>query len=375
MTNQEHFYLIGKCLTLEEHPEFIPELIRYCNEDLINWEHFVYVCSDHLVLPAIYLQFKSNGILKYLPEELSVHLENIYSLNVQRNTLILKQLHQITQLLNSRNIYPIFLKGSGNLIDGVYSDIGERILGDIDFLVPEKEYLLSGQLFEDEGYSTGIEIMPHVDFNSLKHYPRLTHPDYVASVEIHRIPVNEDFLKYYNAGLIDREKKINDSIPGCFVVSDKHKVIHNFIHSQLSNRGHVYGIISYRDLYDIYLFSKRIDIKEIQLFAEYKRKAIAYFVFAEKVFDLPGRFCAKSNLSAKVLLKKHTLNLNSRLFYRIHRNVVYFKWQFFDRYFGLLINAMYSKKNRQSIAKRLNNPKWYKSHMERYKDFFSNKHN
>jgi len=37
--------------------------------------------------------------------------------------------------LNTAGISPIYLKGTGNLIDGIYGDVGERIIGDIDFLV------------------------------------------------------------------------------------------------------------------------------------------------------------------------------------------------------------------------------------------------
>jgi len=47
---------------------------------------------------------------------------------------------------------PIYLKGTGNLIDGIYSDIGERIIGDIDFLVPEKDFRTTAELFKKEGY-------------------------------------------------------------------------------------------------------------------------------------------------------------------------------------------------------------------------------
>jgi hypothetical protein len=375
MTNKELFYLTGKCLALDEHPEFIQELIKMCKDDQIDWEHFVKLCSDHLILPAIFLKFRAYGILEYLPKELSEHLENIYELNVERNTQILNQLQHITQALNSINIYPIFLKGAGNLLDELYSDIGARILGDIDFLVPEKDYLFAGQLFEAKGYSSDKPVLPHIDISVLKHYPRLSHPKFVASIEIHRIPVNENYLSKYNLEIIDREKKTVESLPGCFVLSDKHKIIHNFIHSQLSNSGHVYGIISFRDIYDIYLLSKRFEIKETLPDIQNKQKAIAYFVFAGEAFGLSGKFYPKSNFSSRLLLKKHSLNLNSQLFYKIHRTTVYFIWQFFIRYIGQIFNAIYSKKMRQSIAQRLTNPKWYKYHFDSYKGFFSQKHN
>jgi len=43
--------------------------------------------------------------------------------------------------LYAAGISPIYLKGTGNLIDGICSDIGERIIVDIDSLVPEKDFL------------------------------------------------------------------------------------------------------------------------------------------------------------------------------------------------------------------------------------------
>lgn len=375
MTNLELFQFTGKCLTLDEHPGFEREIIGKCKEELIDWEHFVGLCSNHLVLPSIYLKFLSHDILGHLPVELSEHLKYIYELNVARNQQILIQLRHITEILNSNNIYPVFLKGSGNLIDGVYSDIGERILGDIDFLVPEKDYLRAGRLFEEEGYSSATPVLPHIDITNSKHYPRLSHPDFVASIEVHRIPVNENYLSKYNSSLIDKEKKTVESLPGCFVLSEKHKIIHNFIHSQLSNSGHSYGIISFRDIYDLYLLSKRSEIKETLPYIESKQKAIAYFVFAGSAFGLNGKFYPKSNLSARLLLKKHSLNLNSQVFYKIYRTAVYLKWQIFSKYIGQLLKAFYSKKMRQSIIKRLNNPKWYKTHLEYYKGFFAQKHN
>jgi hypothetical protein len=375
MTNLELFYFTGKCLTLDEHPGFEKEIIEKCEEGHFNWQHFVGFCSDHLILPTIYLKFYAYGILEHLPKELSEHLKVIYELNIARNKQILIQLQHITKVLNSNNIYPVFLKGSGNLLDGVYSDIGERILGDIDFLVPEKDYLNAGRLFEEEGYSSGIQILPHIDITKSKHYPRLSHPDFVASIEVHRIPVNENYLSKYNSEVIDHEKKTVESLPGCFVLSEKHKTIHNFIHSQLSNSGHAYGIISFRDLYDLYLLSRRSELIETLPFIESQQKAIAYFVFAGEAFSLKGKFYPKSNFSARLLLQKHSLNLNSQVFYKIYRTAVYLKWQILNKYIGQFLKAFYSKSMRQSIARRLGNPHWYKTHWDWYKGFFTQKHN
>jgi len=77
--------------------------------------------------------------LSVIPEEVEHAFAEIYELNRQRNQQILKQIDDITALLNKENIQPVFLKGTANLLDELYSDVGERMIGDIDFLVTEEQ--------------------------------------------------------------------------------------------------------------------------------------------------------------------------------------------------------------------------------------------
>ena len=100
----------------------------------------------------IYLKFRKQDLLDYLPEVLANHLKEIYELNHTRNGQILLQMKEMNTTLNKAGISPIYLKGTGNLIDGIYDDIGERIIGDIDFLVPEKDFLTAAELFKNEEY-------------------------------------------------------------------------------------------------------------------------------------------------------------------------------------------------------------------------------
>lgn len=370
MTNHELFYFTGKCLTPDEHPGFRKEIIELIASDSMDWQQFVSLCNNHLILPVIYLKFKSHELLSYLPEELSEHLKEIYELNVSRNNQILNQLQEITRVLNQNNIYPIFLKGSGNLLDRLYSDIGERILGDIDLLVPEKDYLVSAKLMEAEGYAKTSATPDYMDIQNMKHYPRLSHPIFVASIEIHRIPVPESFQSWFNPGIIDQEKRTVEALKGCFVLSDNHKIILNFIHSQLSNKGHANGIVSFRDLYDLYLLSGRMAVKDTVPHIRYKRKAIAYYVFAGKALGLHGRFYPKSNLSAWVFAKKHELNMSSDTFYNANRSIHFMSHQIFIMYIGQIMQSFYSRKMRKSLIGRLSNRNWYKTHLNYYKGFF-----
>jgi hypothetical protein len=373
MTNKEIYYFTGKCLSLDENPGFKSEIIEKCKNDLIGWEQFVGLCNNHLILPAIYLKFQSHGIIEYLPVDLAEFLKEVHHLNSVRNDLIIQQLQEIMSILNEHEIFPTLLKGAGNLIDELYADIGERILGDIDFLVPEKDYLLSSELMKNKGYSTVSAIPAYSDIKTMKHYPRIYHPDFPAVIEIHRLPVREEYQSWFNTEIIDQEKKTVSSLSGCFVESDNHKIIHNFIHSQLSNKGYLHGIVSFRDLYDLYLLSKRTEVKNTIAHIKTKQIAISYFAFAGKVFGINERFYFKGNFSSWLFEKKHTLNLNSNTFYRTHLSILFFAERILKGYAGQFVKSFYSGKMRQSVIRRLSDRNWYGDHIKLYTRFFKKK--
>ncbi|WP_423129393.1 nucleotidyltransferase family protein [Gaoshiqia sp. Z1-71] len=372
MTNLETFYFIGKCLTMDEHPGFREETIRRIKGGLIDWERFVALGSSHLVLPAIYLKFREQQLIGDLPEELAGYLKEIFELNRARNTQIMKQLSEVTKILNRGNIFPTFLKGSGFLLDGLYSDPGERMIGDIDFLVREKDYLLAAGLLKQSGYSMVGEFFG-TDVNDMKHYPRIAKPDGTdapAALEIHRLPVSEAYESWFGPGMIDKEKKEVPTFPGCFVLSDKHNTMLNFIHSQLGHEGHTYGIVSFRDLYDLYLLSKRYRVEQALPEMKAENKAIAYFVFAGKAFGFPGRFCRQGNFSSWYFTLKHDLNLSSSIFYHIHRTVIYLVKRIVVGFTLQVIKSFYSAKMRRSLLRRLGNRQWYREHFRSYLRFF-----
>jgi len=45
-----------------------------------------------------------------------------------------------------------YFKCTANLLDGIYSDVGERMIGDIDFLVKEEDYFRTAAILYGKGY-------------------------------------------------------------------------------------------------------------------------------------------------------------------------------------------------------------------------------
>lgn len=372
MTNSELYRFTCQCLSLDDHPEFITKIISNLSNDE-NRRDFVRFCSNYWVLPAIYVKFRSHNILIHLSEEFTEFLAEVHQLNLYRNEQILKQLQEIMNILNKEEIYPTLLKGAGNLLDNLYSDTGERMMGDIDFLVPEKEYLLSAELMQNAGYLKFEDISEYEDILSMKHYPRLYHPDFTGVVEIHRIPVNQEYLGWFNQELINSQRRTVSSLKGCYVQSDNHKIIHNFIHSQLSNEGFLFGSITLRDIYDLYLFSKRTPLKETLPQIKESQKAIAYYAFARNAFSLNENFFDGENFAHKILNKKHNLKMNSPFFYDVLRSTIFIYQRVFIGYIGQLFKALYSKKKQQYLIKRIRDRNWYNHHFNLYTRFFKKK--
>ena len=80
-------------------------------------------------------------------------MEHITNINRERNKQIISQAKELNNLLLANNITPIFLKGTGNLLAGIYEDIAERMVGDIDFIFSKEDYPKAITILREFGYS------------------------------------------------------------------------------------------------------------------------------------------------------------------------------------------------------------------------------
>ncbi|MBA4411616.1 MAG: hypothetical protein C0397_19635 [Odoribacter sp.] len=361
MSYKELFYFTGHCLALDEHPEFRERVIELIQAEGTDLENFVQLCSDHLVIPAIYLKLKAHNLLSVIPEEVVQVFAEIYDLNRERNLQILQQIDDITSQLNKEKIQPVFLKGTANLLDGLYSDVGERMIGDIDFLVKEEDYLKTGLLLEAAGYKKPAN--NYFDVFRFKHYPPLTKDGEPAYIEIHRLPVDQKYDASLNSELIFSQKKEVPGKPGLFVPSDVHKLIHTFIHSQLADNGHTYKQADFRGLNDLYRISKRINVSELANQTGYPHQANSWFAIGQRLLGLHGRFCPKESRLVQWYCWKYDWSLSHFNAYIIYTSLKKLVHTVFMRYGMGFLQMLYSKKQRISVYKRLKDPKWYRIHV------------
>lgn len=366
MNYKEALFFTAKCLTLRNFPGKIPEVCNEITTGLVKWEKIVQISSGHYVFPALFIQLKQAGLLNELPPELVEYMEEFTNLNRIRNIQIMEEAAEITNLLNQHGISPIFLKGTAHLFDGLYLDVAERIISDMDFLVPEDKMVEAAEILIKNGYKPSMNYNPK---NSVvtKHFPRLINANKIAAVEIHRQIMNFPFNKSIDLNNILEEKQKLNLPNNAFVLSDKYQIIHNILNTQINDFGYIYSKIFLRQSYDLLLLSQKTNPLTIaQNFGKFFNPMNANLALANLLFDNPGVITYKKNLCAKYYVSRIKFNFNHVRWARFSNVILYFFVRFYFIAY-LLLNSITNKSVRLSVYARLSNPKWYGAHIRSYR--------
>jgi hypothetical protein len=160
-------------------------------------------------------------------------------------------------LLLAKNITPIFLKGTGNLLVGLYYDIAERMVGDIDFIFSKEDYLKAITVLRNNRYSS---VGTYKYYSPAKrHYKRLQKENNIAAVEIHKELLVENYTNEFNYRFVEKDSQI---INGVAVLSYANKLNLSIIASQINDFGSYYKTIALRNAYDVFLLSKKANAKD-----------------------------------------------------------------------------------------------------------------
>ena len=258
MNYKETLFFIAKCLTISLEVENRKAIEKHLKSETIDWDAVVKVSTSHYVFPAMYCNLKRVGFLQYLPEELVNYMEHITNLNRERNEQILKQAQELNTLLLANNITPIFLKGTGNLLAGLYEDIAERMVGDIDFIFSKEDYPKAITVIREFGYSDVNKYKYHFPYE--KHYRRLQKENNIAAIEIHKELLDiKKYVNEFNYSFVEKDSQV---INGIAVLSYANKLNLSIIANQINDHGFYYKTMALRNAYDVFLLSKKTNAKD-----------------------------------------------------------------------------------------------------------------
>ena len=200
MSYKETLYFVAKCLTISSEEKNRQRIGKRLQLETVDWDAVVKVSTAHLVFPALYCNLKRADFLQYLPQELVSYMEHITNLNRRRNEKIIAQAKELNTLLLAHKITPIFLKGTGNLVAGLYEDIAERMLGDIDFVFSKEDYPKAIKVLLAHAYVPVDEL--HLIVPDFRHYRRLKTKNKIAAVEIHKELLIKKYASEFNYSFV-----------------------------------------------------------------------------------------------------------------------------------------------------------------------------
>lgn len=254
MNYKEALLFVGKCLTITHEQQNKTAIQNDILNAKVNWDLIVKISTTHYVFPALYCNLKRAQFLEHLPQDLVDYMKHITSLNRDRNLQIIQQAKEINALLLSNQITPIFLKGTAFLLEELYEDIAERMVGDIDFIVSSDHFEKTVLILKNAGYKRTSSKLSNPIIS--KHYPRLFHKANIAAVEVHKNMVRDEAALSFNY------QTLHFPLPqkeGVNFLNYKDQILLTILAKQYNDRGYIYKTMSLRNSYDIFLLALKND--------------------------------------------------------------------------------------------------------------------
>ena len=234
--------LIADILSFNTNREALSE--QFIHEPT-DWDAVVIVASQHLMLPALYCQLKTKDLLHLIPEDLQLYLEEIAAINRGRNEVLLKEVHEISEILEKEQIDHVFIKGTALLASDVFEDPAERMIGDIDILVAQNQIHQAFDLLTKYGYTESLE--REYESDTGRHLQRQVSPGKFGAIELHN-----EILLHTHQQLIDKEQVLKNkkSINDIAVPSTEDSIRISVLALQINDRAHILGYLHFKTIYD-----------------------------------------------------------------------------------------------------------------------------
>ena len=226
------------------------EVLKGIDPDNINFEKLIKLASGHLMLPALFFNIQKKKVSYLFPKDFIKYIKEIYSINKARNEILLSEAKELSELFYKNNIKHIFLKGTALLLSNVFEDIGERMIGDIDFIIQHKDEEKVKKVLEKNNYCTSSNHVALFSVFKPKHLPRRINKNKTIAIEPHL-----ELLSPKYRGVFNSKKLINtfkEEIRAIKTPNEPFLFDHCIYALQLSDKGFFNSNHSHRSIYDIY---------------------------------------------------------------------------------------------------------------------------
>lgn len=229
--------LLCRCLSFDEQTN--DDTLRTLTSPQVNWPELLRTAGAQLVTPALASALKRWQILDQLDPEVSDYLDGIQGLNLIRNETLRTQLFRIAEELNGIGITPLLIKGAIALLPNQYPGAADRLMGDLDIVVPDDRMNDAHALLARMGYSEEPDAYlwaTAVERRSVAHIAPMQHQSLPVSVELHRRMLSK---KHDDKALQQSANLLSIALPSgatVMIPDPTAQLVHSFIHSQISHQ-------------------------------------------------------------------------------------------------------------------------------------------
>jgi hypothetical protein len=211
-----------------------------------DWPAVFGLANEVLLTPALYSALAASGQLSALPTDAADYLAMLHRLNAERNRSLHRQAIEIVGLFNQRGVTPALLKGGLALFAGPYADPAQRMMRDLDLLVPAERREAAVMALASLGYRPS-RLYP-AGHHAVGDFAR---PNDAGSVDLHTELIDASYL-LPAAELRARATLKEVEGVGFLVPSPTDRILHNVLHAQIHFLGSFYrGELSLQQVHEL----------------------------------------------------------------------------------------------------------------------------
>lgn len=231
-----------------------------------DWGMVAELADHYFLTPALWKSLDESPSRDSPPEDVAGYLEQVYTLNGERNLALLGQLEEIVFGLNARGIEPVLLKGASHLVTDVYPDPACRMMGDLDILVGPGEINEALDVLGELRYD--VKPQDRARFDEHHHVAPRVREDRLAPVELHRGLILHEVAHLLPTEIAVRNTEgVASNGWSAKILNPTYRMLHNMLHSGIVNRYYEESELDLNSLYEMHRmvrrYGERIDWEEI----------------------------------------------------------------------------------------------------------------
>lgn len=245
LSSIETFRVLCHCLSLQEEPASLALLRDKMTSGDMSWERLIRQADREMVTPTLWSALNKKRLLDAVPDETRELLRRRHQVNTVKNGQLKQQANEVAACLNAIDIVPIVLKGGVCFYESDAVVMGDRIMADLDFVVPEVDMDRCIEALRAAGYEPR-GMAGEWTYHYLPMYRKGT----LAEIEVHVFIGEQRHVLTPAEAWLEAVRLPTDKIK-IKALSPTHRVLHNIFHSEVQDLGYRLGFTALRQLHDL----------------------------------------------------------------------------------------------------------------------------